>query len=274
VKKVNGLELEQQIKRILIINFVLIPEKFIYKQFSKMSNLIESLESIKSSIQKTRPYMMELFAPGLKDWQIDEITKNLPFCIPSELRDLYKWSNGFFVCDLNDYLVPCEERWRDNRDMYPFFSQAILPLERAVKLYEEPVIIDMINSQGYFSVRDFIIYVNRVLDFTENTKPTDAFGSNCLQLFFGMNPETAGHIVIIGEIEGYKIVNPTKQESSQVILTCKRDEVTCRYNSLTAMMQTFAEWYKQTNGICSQDRSKDVWNKKNKLDNIWHRFNE
>jgi len=59
-----------------------------------MSSLTNSLNRIMNWLQQYQPEFAASFLPGLNDEKIQELTKNLPYQLPEEIHELYRWRNG------------------------------------------------------------------------------------------------------------------------------------------------------------------------------------
>lgn len=59
-----------------------------------MTAIKNDLKRIWDCIEQKAPEVKDLFQPGLKTEEIDEITKHLPFKLPKEVYELYQWRNG------------------------------------------------------------------------------------------------------------------------------------------------------------------------------------
>lgn len=88
-----------------------------------MSLLTEALEKILNSLQQ-RPYArVKVFEPRLSDEEIKQRVKDLPFQLPKEVYELYKWRNGTYFGE---------------EDTASFFDGMVfLSLEAAINKYEE-----------------------------------------------------------------------------------------------------------------------------------------
>ncbi|MBE9208123.1 SMI1/KNR4 family protein [Nostoc sp. LEGE 06077] len=59
-----------------------------------MSLLTQTLERILVWLQANCPSVASFPYPGLTNEQIQELTKDLPFKLPREVKELYQWRNG------------------------------------------------------------------------------------------------------------------------------------------------------------------------------------
>jgi SMI1 / KNR4 family (SUKH-1) len=76
-----------------------------------MSELTESLESIRSWLEQNQPYEFSRLRAGLSRDQIDELVKDLPFKVPEEVYELYQWHDGLpdrFICGQYDFMCLTE----------------------------------------------------------------------------------------------------------------------------------------------------------------------
>jgi hypothetical protein len=179
----------------------------------KKTALQESVERIKSWVTIKYPKQASRLLPGLTDEEIEGITRDLPCPLPAELRCLYKSVNGFPVDDNYDQNLLIWDR------------HILLPLQEAMDRWK--------RTKGH---------VNRLnsSDFFLNPAPEEhCYRSNCFAFLSDWG----------GEGEGYAIIDANDLRTCKVIFTIKRDEITCRYISLTALVQSLAEWYKQGNLI-------------------------
>lgn len=72
-----------------------------------MTAIKNNLKRIWDCIEQKAPEIEDLFQPGLKSEEIDEITKDLPFKLPEEVYELYKWRNGL-LNNTGFYLFDCD----------------------------------------------------------------------------------------------------------------------------------------------------------------------
>ena len=59
-----------------------------------MSELTKALNRILNWLEQNSALNLSSLQPGLSDDEIDEIVRDLPFKLPTEVRELYKWRNG------------------------------------------------------------------------------------------------------------------------------------------------------------------------------------
>ncbi|OKH53780.1 hypothetical protein NIES2101_10030 [Calothrix sp. HK-06] len=59
-----------------------------------MSDLTEALDRILKWIIKHKSSYINYLQPGLSRNEIENLVKDLPFKIPSEVYELYQWRNG------------------------------------------------------------------------------------------------------------------------------------------------------------------------------------
>ncbi len=91
-----------------------------------MSNLTIALDRIMNWLQHNQPNFSASFLPGLTDEQIMQIIEYLPYSLPEEIYELYRWRNG--------------TRQRQEILFYP--SMAFLPLEDALVVGKETIDLD------------------------------------------------------------------------------------------------------------------------------------
>lgn len=112
-----------------------------------MSFLTKALERISEHLQQDRPEFASLLKPGLSLEAIQAQTKNLPFCLPQEVCELYQWRNGINFESISENI--------SNIDYLPFDISFIphldfLPLEYAI---EESLDIEKFRHE-YSSPKD------------------------------------------------------------------------------------------------------------------------
>lgn len=66
-----------------------------------MSRLTEALNRIIKYLEKNNPDAANWLQSGLSDTEIANITKDLPFQLPSEIKELYRWRNGRVINEHN-----------------------------------------------------------------------------------------------------------------------------------------------------------------------------
>lgn len=74
-------------------------------------------------LQQNQPHFAASFIPGLNDEQIQELTSHLPYQLPEEIHELYRWRNG--------------TKERQKTLFHPSIS--ILPLEEALVVARESI---------------------------------------------------------------------------------------------------------------------------------------
>jgi len=72
-----------------------------------MTAIKNNLKRIWDCIEQKAPEIKDLFQPGLNSEEIDEITKYLPFKLPEEVYELYKWRNGL-LNNTGFYIFDCD----------------------------------------------------------------------------------------------------------------------------------------------------------------------
>ena len=115
-----------------------------------MSELTQALNRIMAWLSANQPSFANSFLPGLTNEQIETAVKHIPFELPEEIYELYRWRNG------TKQTHDCE--------FYP--AMKFLTIEKAVKLYEDIATNDgteeEIRFEGY-KLFPFIVTDN---DFT------------------------------------------------------------------------------------------------------------
>ena len=115
-----------------------------------MSTLTETLEKIVNWLEVHYPENLAYLSPGLTNQQIEELTYNLPFTIPKEVRELYQYCDGSFGLDPSLVLYPLEYALRfyslinyaqpSNNFLIRWFgSKRCLRDERKSNLYKIPI---------------------------------------------------------------------------------------------------------------------------------------
>ncbi|OUL30395.1 hypothetical protein BV378_04185 [Nostoc sp. RF31YmG] len=95
-----------------------------------MSVLTETLERIFKNLQHHRAEIASLLQPGLTIDKIQSQIKNLPFCLPQEVYELYQWRNGIDYSNISKI-----ENLHFDISFIPGFD--FLPLEEAIESYKE-----------------------------------------------------------------------------------------------------------------------------------------
>lgn len=92
-----------------------------------MSILMDTLEQLFSWFQQHRPEYASQLQSGLSEEEIDEKLETIPFKLPLEIHELYRWQNGSKLAGGASNLV----------NFFPHY--VFLPLETAVRQYHELV---------------------------------------------------------------------------------------------------------------------------------------
>ncbi len=95
-------------------------------------SLIDSLNHILEWHQKNDTPVARLIQPGLGEDEIAGLLKDIPFKLPREFVELYKWHNG----------VGWDAAEEDEDDSF-FEYHRFLPLNEAVEVFQDPA------SDGY-----------------------------------------------------------------------------------------------------------------------------
>ena len=108
-----------------------------------MTELTNALNRILAWLEEHRPKATEGFQPGLSSAEIEEKLSSLPFCVPEEVCELYRWRNGdelygmifgylWFLdldkaCEYSDYFdgelsVEMQEQQPESIFLFPLFD--------------------------------------------------------------------------------------------------------------------------------------------------------
>ncbi|MGB6297853.1 MAG: hypothetical protein WBF90_16950 [Rivularia sp. (in: cyanobacteria)] len=142
-----------------------------------MTAIKNDLKRIWACIEEKAPEVKDLFQPGLKTEEIDQITKDLPFKLPLEVYELYQWRNGLvdntyfefygYYNSLSGHFYPFEETIRHikkvNDDSGVFYFIIIFSLSGefggnffAVPLgINECSVIMLYDDDGFYEDFDF-----------------------------------------------------------------------------------------------------------------------
>ena len=137
-----------------------------------MSELTQALNRIMAWLSANQPSFANSFLPGLTNEQIQAAVKYIPFELPEEIYELYRWRNGTEA--------------RHDCDFYPAMN--FITLEKAVKLYEDIATLDNteeeIRFEGYnlfpFIVTDAEFTNVLIKDKQEKSSPViDFYAEDC-----------------------------------------------------------------------------------------------
>ncbi|OUL25627.1 SMI1/KNR4 family protein [Nostoc sp. 106C] len=95
-----------------------------------MSVLTETVERIFKHLQQHRAEIAALLQPGLTIEEIQSQIKNLPFCLPQEVYELYQWRNGIDYSNISKI-----ENFHFDISFIPGLD--FLPLEEAIESSKE-----------------------------------------------------------------------------------------------------------------------------------------
>lgn len=205
-----------------------------------MLELQKSLERIKSWVKVRYPEQADRLLPGLTNEEIEVITRDLPYPLPEELKCLYKSINGVSF-DRSNY----------NRNLFIWDRHTLLPLQEAMdkwyRWYQRHK-----NRNNCLNSSDFFF----------NAVPTEhCYGVNCFPFLSNESGD-----------EGYAIIDANDLRTCKVMFASKRDQITRRYISLTALVQTLADWYEQENSLDTGVFS-DSSPAKEKYFHTWKKYN-
>jgi hypothetical protein len=105
-----------------------------------MSILRDALERIIDWFKENYPQAIASLVPGLSSSEIDNKLSNLPFQIPPEVREIYKFSNGLdeqifdglYLLSLESAIQEAktwvDEPYEEIADMYKYAGKAIFPI--------------------------------------------------------------------------------------------------------------------------------------------------
>jgi cell wall assembly regulator SMI1 len=188
------------------------------KSNKAMLELQKSLERIKSWVKVRYPEQADRLLPGLTDEEIEGITKHIPYPLPEELKCFYKNINGVSF-DRSNY----------SRNLFIWERHTLLSLQEAMDEW----------YQWYQRHKNRYESIINSTDFFLNPAPKEhSYGVNC----FPFLSNESGN-------EGYAIIDANDLRACKVIFTSKRDQITRRYISLTALVQSLADWYEHENSL-------------------------
>jgi hypothetical protein len=105
-----------------------------------MSTLRNALERIFHWFQVNHPKAISSFVPGLSSSEIDDKLSDLPFQVPQEVREIYKFSNGLdeqifdhlYLLSLESAIQEAktwvDEPFEEIAEMYKYAGKAIFPI--------------------------------------------------------------------------------------------------------------------------------------------------
>lgn len=132
-----------------------------------MSELTQALNRIMTWLSENQPSFAASFLPGLTNEQIHAAVKHLPFELPEEIYELYRWRNGTEA----------------EHDCVIYPAMDFLTLEEAIKFHEDIATLENteleIRFEGYklfpFIANDAEISNVLVKDKPEKTSPVIYF---------------------------------------------------------------------------------------------------
>ena len=173
-----------------------------------MAELTNALNRILAWTEKNFPDELQYLQPGLSKTEIDELTKDMPFPLPSEVYELYQWRNGTRQGD-NDW----EKAWI-------FKGWTFISLENMVARYRNSLRINNPISPHTIDYTKLNLYSDNFFEF---------------RLFFNIELRVEGSIWINDNLDHCPVIFEEIEEGVLYIVE--------KYASLTGMMLTIAEWY-------------------------------
>jgi len=195
-----------------------------------MSKLTEALEKITNWLQEHTPSTyFSLLRPGLSDAQIEEITKELPFQLPTEIYELYKWSNGSI------------DLYRDGKSIYIFHADYIT--ENRFGPYYGFRSLQAAIAQYFWQLKRYSI----------PSLEDDSYRFyNWLPIFYSEDLyRRVGYVLIDSKGKEYPIVFVDKSHAHGMI------GITYKYANITTMMIKTAEFYEL--GDCYYYKMENSW---------------
>ena len=185
-----------------------------------MSALTNALDRIRNWSRQNIPEEVSSLPPGLTNREIEEIVEDLPFPLPQEVYELYKWTGGYKMSEIDDTQFSNDTR-------FSFEGSLLLSLSEAVTMYRQ-------KNQNIGSDYQYEVNCHNRIRF---------------QIFFTSMNEEDGYIVIDSNSGNY-----------EVIFSYWRDGVIAYYSSLTSMMLTLAEAYERGICCSFRDREfEEIW---------------
>lgn len=195
-----------------------------------MSKLTEALDKITNWLQEHTPSTyFSLLRPGLSDAQIEEITKDLPFQLPPEIYELYKWSNGSI------------DLYRDGKSIYIFHADYITENRFG-------------PSYGFRSLQAAVAqYFLKLKRYSIPSLEDDSYRFyNWLPIFYSEDYyRRVGYVLIDSKCEKYPIVFVDESHGHGMI------SITYKYANITTMMIKTAEFYEL--GDCYYYNMENSW---------------
>jgi len=173
-------------------------------------DLTNALNRILTWLKQNKSNYVNCLQPGLSKTEIDQIVRDLPFTIPSEIYELYQWRNGAIEGEMG--IAALFGGW----SFYPL-EQIVLNYEKAHKERQKMILAKI----SFIKLSDFAPYI-------DNFTPLKVFQSFDEWRYTGsvwLNQNLDFHPVVFDYFEAGVF------------------EVTRMYTSLTSMMQTIAECY-------------------------------
>ncbi len=174
-----------------------------------MSVLTDSLNRIMGWLEKNRPDYAASFLPGLSDEEIREKLANVELELPGEIYELYRWRNGTEDGeDLKSVIFPTIE---------------FMTLDEALEYYHDFVenTLDIFDEEDYQDICE-LLSPNQANIYGDKKYLFPFYRSNCDFCAVFLSKE--------------------KQQQSPIININDVLELSAIHRSLTAMMQTLAEY--------------------------------
>ncbi|MBZ8178551.1 HEAT repeat domain-containing protein [Oscillatoria salina] len=206
-----------------------------------VSQLTNALNRIFSWIEQHRSYYVKYLQPGLLKGKINNLIKDLPFQLPSEIYELYQWRNGALYQGKNLY----------DEGLIFKHSWSFRPLQEVVKIY-----LKNLNKQKY--LENHLLYLYSP-DWENYLKKIEILPIFYTIRYYDIDCYHSGNLWINQE----KNLNPVIFNSFE-----EGENVLDKYSSVTSMMLTIAECYE--NGIYDRYTFGKYYESENK---IWRKYN-
>lgn len=203
------------------------------------SQLTNALNRILGWIEQHRSYYVKYLQPGLSKDEIDNLVKDLPFQLPSEIYDLYQWRNGALHSGENLY----------DKGLIFKPGWSFRPLQEVVK-----ICLENINKQKYLKIH-FMHFSN----WKFSREKFDILPIFYTIRYYDIDCYRSGNLWINRE----KGLNPVIFNDFE-----EGENVLNKYSSITSMMLTIAECYED--GIYDKYIFGKYYESENK---IWQKYN-
>lgn len=176
-----------------------------------VSELTQTLNRILEWHKQHIPQNLDYLQPGLSKNEIDNLTKDLPFQLSSELYTLYQWRNGSQQGEFDYQYAAIFDGW------------TFRPLQDVVKISCFRLIQKTIN----YSYKDLSKHEDNYHSYMNRF--------NLLPIFYCLKNTYHGRLWLNKKLELSPIIFEIFEEGELSILD--------KYSSLTSMMLTIAEYY-------------------------------